>query len=92
MNIFGKIYGSILKKISLKQYNKLQLKRAIKQAKLKWIQTGKRHYVIYSNGNYLIVNNSILKTLKKGKGKKWNAIDLINASAYFTPVSTFHNI
>ena len=92
MNIFGKIYGSILKKISLKQYNKLQLKLAIKQAKLKWIQTGKRHYVLFMDGDYLVTNNKILKIINKGKKVKWRAMDLQNAASYFTPVSTFHNI
>jgi len=82
----------ILKKYSIKIYNKVILKRAIAEAKLRWIRTGKKHYVIPVNDEYIVVNNEITKRLQRTNGKKWRAIDLAQAAVYITPVSTFHNI
>lgn len=82
----------IIKKLSIKLYNKIVLKRAITEAKIRWIKTGKRHYVIPVTDEYIVVNNAITKRLQRSNGKKWRAIDLLEASVFVTPASTFHNI
>lgn len=68
------------------------LKRAVKDAKLKWVMTGKRHYVIPIFNEYIVVNSQITKKMKRKNGKRWSAVELSEAAVYITPNSTFHNI
>jgi hypothetical protein len=92
MKMIRNLKDRIIKKLSIKLYNKIILKRAISKAKLQWIRTGKRQYVIPADNNFIIVDRSVIKRINKSNKRKWTVTDLINSAVYITPVSTFHNI
>lgn len=92
MKLLSKIQDKIIKKVSPKHYQKILLKRAITEAKTRWIKTGKRHYVMSVNDEYIVFDKSILKRIRRKNGRKWTAIELLENSVYVTPQSTFHNI
>jgi hypothetical protein len=85
-------YDKIVKIISIKWYNKILLRRAVKEAKINWIKTGKQHYVVCVENKFMIMNNQIFDRLKKPNGKRYTAIERHAIATYVTPKSTFHNI
>jgi len=92
--ILSKIVDRIILTVSSKQYAKLALKRAVNEAKKKWLESGKQHFVIFSDGSYLVINKRIVDKLNSGKYKK-NKIthrQLMDMSVYVTPVSGYVNI
>ena len=92
MKILSKIQDKVIKKYWPKKYKKILLKRSVEEAKRRWIMTGKRHYVMPVDDQFIVFDKSILKKLRRKNGKKWTAIELLEYSVYVTPQSTFHNI
>ncbi len=87
-----KIVDKVILAVSEKWYNKLMLKRAVTDAKQKWLKSGKQQFVLFIDNVYIVTNKAIIDKLNKKRKIKFTHRTLMNASVYVTPASGYINI
>ncbi len=88
----SKLIARIIFTISEKWYNKILLKRAIRGAKTKWLKSGKQHFVLFTNNQYVIINKAFLREFNKKRKSQITHRQLMDMSVYVTPASGYTNI
>ena len=87
-----KLIDGIIFNISKKWHNKMILKRAVNDAKSKWLQSGKQQFVLYTDNKYMVINKAFIDNLNKTRKPKITHRQLMDISVYVTPVSCYINI
>ena len=88
MKKLNKLFYVVFRKMILKY----RLKKAIREAKSKWMLSGKRHYVIAVDDHYKVISKLHIDAYNKGRKIKVKETDLLREALYITPVTCLINI